>query len=72
MLKIFLWGTGAVAKQILRESDCFSQYDVIGFIDNDKNKVNTSFCGREVFFPAIFSDVRSPFASHLLSLVQSP
>ena len=57
MLKIFLWGTGAVAKQILRESDCFSQYDVIGFIDNDKNKVNTSFCGREVFFTDIFSEL---------------
>ena len=59
MLKIFLWGTGAVAKQILRESDCFSQYDVIGFIDNDKNKVNTCRIGKDLLtFKLEFVDLK--------------
>lgn len=57
MERLFLWGTGTVAKQILEEHDVFSQYDIIGFIDNDKDKEGTLFYGKEVFSPCILQKI---------------
>lgn len=49
MEKIFLWGTGFIAKQILKECDIFQQYNIIGFIDNNTNKNGMVFYGKQVF-----------------------
>jgi len=47
--KILIWGTGVIAEQVLRQCDVFGLYDVMGFIDNDVNKIGKNFYGRTVF-----------------------
>ena len=53
MEKIFIWGTGNLARQALRQCDIRSMYDVLGFIDNDPEKIGNMFCGGKVYSPNI-------------------
>ena len=38
MLKIFIWGTGNVAEETLRDCMTIDEYEILGFIDNDEEK----------------------------------
>lgn len=49
MEKIFIWGTGTIAEQVLEQCDVFGLYDVMGFIDNSANKNGKTFYGKEIF-----------------------
>lgn len=57
MEKIFIWGTGKISEQALEQCDVFNLYDVLGFIDNDVNKVGKYFYSRKVFAPSILGDM---------------
>lgn len=57
MEKLFLWGTGIIAKQIFRECELFTQYDILGFIDNDKKKAGTIFQDKKIFLPEILHEI---------------
>lgn len=51
MEKIFIWGTGHIAKMILQQMDIFENYDVLGFVDNSKEKQGTIFYDRMIYSP---------------------
>lgn len=51
MLKAVIWGTGQIAGQVLEQCGVMQRYDVIGFIDNDREKQGNTFWGRPVFGP---------------------
>lgn len=55
-MRIFIWGTGEIAKRVLEDGDVFDTYDVLGFIDNDPVKANSLFKGKQVFLPGILQD----------------
>ena len=57
-MRIFIWGTGNIAKKMLDHSDVFDTYDVLGFIDNDPAKTKSLFKGKQVFLPNILKEVR--------------
>lgn len=48
-MQIFIWGTRRIANQVLAETDIFNTYDVLGFINNDLQKVGMSFKGKKYF-----------------------
>lgn len=52
MEKIWIWGTGLIAEQVLAQCDVFEMYEVAGFIDNDAAKAGKSFHGRQICAPA--------------------
>lgn len=49
MLKIILWGTGKRANEILTNCSTLEQYNIVGVIDNDVEKVGSIFMGFRVF-----------------------
>ena len=55
MLKIFLWGTGQIAMQVMNQYNVTDHYNVIGFIDNDKNKQGEKFFGKIIYDPSILT-----------------
>lgn len=57
MLKIFIWGTGNVAEETLRDCMTIDEYEILGFIDNDEEKQKSKFWNREVFAPTIISSI---------------
>ncbi|MDE6603087.1 MAG: FkbM family methyltransferase [Lachnospiraceae bacterium] len=58
MEKILIWGTGKISEQALEQCDVFSLYDVLGFIDNDVNKIGTYFYNREIFASSILGVIQ--------------
>lgn len=58
MEKVFLWGTGFIAQQIVKQEDIFYQYDILGFIDNNIDKAGTFFFGKEIFSPCILNKIQ--------------
>lgn len=54
---IFIWGTGTIAEQIISECSVLEQYDIKGFIDNDKTKVGKIYKNHTVFSPDILREV---------------
>lgn len=58
MEKIFIWGTGAISGQALEQCDVFHLYEVLGFIDNDPNKIGKNFYNREIFAPTVLKKIR--------------
>lgn len=56
MEKIFIWGTGVIAEQVLGQCDVFGQYEVMGFIDNNANKKGKTFHGKEIFTADILKE----------------
>lgn len=57
--KVFLWGTGKVASDVINEFDVFNRYDVLGFIDNNKSNIGKVFFGKEVFSPDVLQTVEA-------------
>lgn len=51
--RIFIWGTGYIANQVMEQGNIFEQYNIIGFIDNDKEKQGNSFWGKLIYEPYI-------------------
>ena len=58
MQKIFIWGTGNVSNQVLRQCNIYEDYQILGFIDNDLNKQNTIFWDRMVYSPNVLKSVQ--------------
>lgn len=58
MLKIFLWGTGCIANEILSTYQIFENYDVEGFIDNDPDKQGRKIYGKYIYAPEILLTVK--------------
>lgn len=56
MEKIFIWGTGSIADDVVLYCDIFRKYNVLGFIDNDIKKQGTLYNGRPVFAPDILKE----------------
>jgi hypothetical protein len=53
MEKVFLWGTGAVATNIMENCLSLDEYEILGFIDNNQGKAGTSFYGKLIHTPDI-------------------
>lgn len=54
--KIYIWGTGAVANQVLSQNDLFEDFEILGFIDNNESRKGTCFVGRKVFGAEILNE----------------
>lgn len=51
-MRLFIFGTGKVAQQVLRGIDSILKYvDIVGFVDNDVNKCGKEFYGRKIYAP---------------------
>ena len=57
MEKIWIWGTGVIAEQVLERCDVFGLYDVKGFIDNSTDKIGKTFYEREIYAPDILKNM---------------
>lgn len=55
-MKVFLWGTGYVANKIVDECESLSNYEILGFIDNDVSKHNTTFRGYKVYSISVLEE----------------
>lgn len=56
MLNIFLWGTGLIAQQVMNRCLTLSNYNILGFIDNDSGKIGKDFAGKMIFKPDILNE----------------
>lgn len=53
MMKLLIWGTGDIARQVLSGIDVILQYvDIVGFVDNDDTKHGKVFYDRKIYHPA--------------------
>lgn len=52
-MKIFLWGTGKISEEIIRNCTSLREYEILGFIDNNPEKIGRPFYGWEVFHPDV-------------------
>lgn len=52
-----MWGTGAVAKTIFNECMELFSYEILGIIDNNKEKVGDYFYGCKIFAPDVLKSV---------------
>ncbi len=57
MQRIMLWGTGQVAEEVLTKCLTLDSYDILGCIDNDREKAGTDFYGYKVYVPDILNAV---------------
>ena len=56
-MKIMIWGTGAIAKQLLEENIYEVLQDaIVAFVDNDIKKVGEQFMGKEIISPTRIKD----------------
>jgi hypothetical protein len=58
MLKIFIWGTGKIAEQILEQSNIYEEYELLGFIDNNVQRHGKIWLGKEIFSPDVLYDIK--------------
>lgn len=58
MLRIFIWGTGKVAEQILEQTSIHEEYEILGFIDNNPEKQGEIWRGIEVFSPDVLYKIK--------------
>ena len=58
MERIFIWGTGIIAKEVLEQCRIYMEYDILGFIDNDQEKIGGIFKGKKIFSPVILYKIR--------------
>lgn len=60
MKKIFFFGTGYCAKKFANKVklalDALGEYCILGFLDNDKNKIGTTFEGYKVYNPDVLKE----------------
>lgn len=57
MKKIFIWGTGYVARTVFNECRAIELYEILGAIDNDTKKVGLEFCSKKIFSPQILEEI---------------
>lgn len=55
--KIYIFGASNLGNKIFNLAKEY--FNIIGFIDNDKNKWNTEFCGKKVYSPEILSNCKN-------------
>ncbi len=58
--QIVIWGAGHQTNQILKTSKSLKEIDIVYLVDNDKNKINTKFCGYKVYEPSILNNNNYP------------
>lgn len=51
--KLFLWGTGVVAKRVLKSVELDDKYDVLGIIDSNSAKWGEKFFGYSICSPEV-------------------
>lgn len=49
MYKILVWGTGSIANQVLEDCETIHNYEILGFIDNNQEKIGKIFRGKTVY-----------------------
>lgn len=57
MNRIFIWGTGKIAQNVLSKCKTLNTYEVLGFIDNNPQKVGTIFWGKQVYSSKILEKI---------------
>lgn len=55
-MKILLWGTGEVATHVMNECATLGNYEILGFIDNNVNKIGSYFFGKEIYNPQVLKE----------------
>lgn len=58
-MKVFLWGTGLVADEVMQRCNTLENYELLGFVDNNSEKWGDSFWGIEIFPPSILKTVEA-------------
>ncbi|TCL58120.1 methyltransferase FkbM-like protein [Kineothrix alysoides] len=58
MLRIFIWGTGKIAEDLLEQYNVYDEYELLGFIDNNLQKQGKAFGDKEIFSPSVLYDVK--------------
>lgn len=61
MTKIFLWGTGQIAEDLWKQCETLSQYEILGFIDNDFRKQGEIFKGLNIYSPKILEQCTADY-----------
>lgn len=57
MQKILLWGTGRIAEETLSSCMTLDNYEILGCIDNNRDKLGTEFHGLKVYSPDILDTI---------------
>lgn len=57
MQKVFLWGTGNIAKQVMEECMTLNNYEILGFIDNNAENCGNLFYEKMIYQPDILCKV---------------
>ncbi len=61
MFKIFLWGTGKIAEIVWSNCQFLTQYEILGFIDNNPKKQGQLFKGICIYSPEILRKCRPDY-----------
>ena len=61
MLRIFLWGTGNIAEMLWMQCQTLSQYELLGFIDNNTEKQGAYFKGLYIYSPEVLDKCRPDY-----------
>lgn len=53
MKRLLIWGTGGVGKKFQKKYQkiFYQYYDIVGYIDNDKEKQGSVFCNKTIYSP---------------------
>ena len=57
MLKIFIWGTGEIARKLTQNCMTLDMYDILGYIDNRIEKQGKIFEGNKIYNPEILNEI---------------
>ena len=47
--KIYIWGTGKIAEEVLNDCKNLSEYEILGFIDNNPDKEGCTFFQKTIY-----------------------
>lgn len=53
--KIYLWGTGIIARRVLQSVEIDNNYNVLGIIDNNSDKWGTYFLSYKIYSPDVLT-----------------
>jgi FlaA1/EpsC-like NDP-sugar epimerase len=59
MKRILLWGTGQVAETLWAQCQTLSQYELLGFIDNNTEKQGSIFKNLPIYPPEILKSIQT-------------
>ena len=60
--RIIIWGTGGVAWQTFHDCQTINQYEILAFVDNDKEKWGTQYRGIEIHSPEFVFQNKSEYS----------